>query len=61
MPRCLPTAVALILALAPTAAVGADFIAGPINARVVSAMIAIVVYAYVRFWLGMKAGIAVLL
>ncbi len=36
MPRCLPTAVALILALAPTAAVGADPIPGPVNARVVS-------------------------
>ena len=36
MPRCLPTAVALILALAPTAAVGAGPIPGPVNARVVS-------------------------
>jgi hypothetical protein len=35
MPRCLPTAVALILALAPAAAAGAEAIPGPINARVV--------------------------
>ncbi len=36
MPRCLPNAVVLILALAPTAVVGADPTPGPINARVVS-------------------------
>ncbi len=36
MPRCLSTAVALILALAPVATLGADAILGPINARVVS-------------------------
>ncbi len=36
MPRCLPTVVALIVAFAPTAAVGADPIPGPVNARVVS-------------------------
>ena len=42
MPRCLPAAaaVALILALAPAAAVGADTIPGPITARVVSVYIA---------------------
>ncbi len=36
MPRGLPTAVALILALAPAPAVGAEPIPGPVNARVVS-------------------------
>ncbi len=36
MPRCLPTAVALILVLAPVDGVGAELISGPINARVVS-------------------------
>ncbi len=35
MPRCLPIAVALIVTLAPAATVGADLIAGTIDARVV--------------------------
>ncbi len=35
-----PLAIGLILALAPAAAVGADAIPGPVNARVVSVYIA---------------------
>lgn len=55
MPRCLPTAIVLILVLAPTAATAADLIPGPINARVVSVYDGDTVTVDAQTWPGVTA------